>query len=307
MIDDGNGVLLAETDVDVDVDIENQTTLNEHELKLTRRYNATKDVVDIATPDTKPLTRTTTNYQLDDFEFNDTPLQIPNLHLLSCAPYNPLLQFNFLNFFHTCASILFTCTCLALCISTVSVSMYDAYIYPLLKESRQLLGMVSERNANSAYAYNHQNDFMYYKRTCGEEDSTADRQESLYWDANSTQDGESVDFADAMMRHGAGILPNLISPTLTVDLRNAILRMNAAEPIEKQFDLKESTNRWSLRLNPADTTHDPQLTVKRAMNKMASHKVIRHTLEELLGDDPALVDLKTIWQNRSLKIIHRTK
>ena len=244
---------------------------------------------------------------LFDCCMNYRNISIFNLHLLSCAPYNPLLQFNFLNFFHTCASILFTCTCLALCISTVSVLMYDAYIYPLLEESGQLLGMASERNANSAYAYNHRNDFTYYKRTCGEEDSTADRQESLYWDANSTQDDESVDFADAMMWHGAGILPNLISPTLTVDLCNAILRMNAAEPIEKQFDLKESTNRWSLRLNPADTTHDPQLTVKRAMNEMASHKVLRHTLEELLGDDPALVDLKTIWQNRSLKIIHRTK
>ena len=114
----------------------------------------------------------------------------------------------------------------------------------------------------------------------------------LIWNDDNKQDYH--DFSKMLQLHGAGMIPDLLSPEMTKELRCSGLRINANEPKHNQFDLKEKGNRWSLRLNPLDLTNDPHKSVQRALKEIAGHPVFRSTIENLLGDDPAIVEIAAI-------------
>ena len=135
-------------------------------------------------------------------------------------------------------------------------------------------------------------DFTFYPRTCDHTAVTSNSHVDLIWNEENAKD--FTDFSDLMMHHGAGMIEDLLSPAMSKELRDTILLMNIHEPIEKQFDLKERGQRWSLRLNPYDTKLDPNKSVQRALKEIATNPILKKTLVDLLGDDPAITEIAAI-------------
>lgn len=190
------------------------------------------------------------------------------------------------------ASFLLTVSVLATVFSYIVLDFHDVYVYPIIVETGQILGIESYYDERSNYLYYHRHDFTYYFRTCESREIFASDQSDLIWD--EVNKPLYTDFSELMQLHGAGMIPDLLSPNMTSELRGSVLRMNANEPTHKMFDLKEKGNRWSLRLNPLDLTNDPHRSVQRALKEIAAHPVFRTTLEQLLGDDPAIVEIAAI-------------
>jgi len=97
-----------------------------------------------------------------------------------------------------------------------------------------------------------------------------------------------------IMVQGAGMIFDILDADTTKELRKVIIRMNLAEPEEKQFDLKEPSHRWSLRLNPYDYKLDPEGIVRRAMKMIASNAILKNALEDILGPDPSINEVAAI-------------
>jgi len=190
------------------------------------------------------------------------------------------------------SSALVTVSVVCAVFSFIVLHLHDVYVYPIIEETGQILGIQSYYDEEAKYQYYHRHDFTYYFRTCESSEISATDQSMLIWNDDNKPDYH--DFSEMMQLHGAGMIPDLLSPEMTKELRGSVLRMNANEPKHKQFDLKEKGNRWSLRLNPSDLTNDPHKSVQRALKEIAGHQVFRSTIENLLGDDPAIVEIAAI-------------
>jgi len=178
----------------------------------------------------------------------------------------------------------------AFVLSHSTVYFFDEFVWPIIEDSGQVLAQ--ENTEESRELMNQRPDFTFYPRSCDYKAVTTNDHYDLIWNEDNAE--EFDDFSDLMMHHGAGVIEDLLSPAMTRELRDTILLMNEKEPIEKQFDLKERGNRWSLRLNPYDTELDPNKSVQRALKEIATHPTLKHALTDLLGDDPAITEIAAI-------------
>ena len=174
-------------------------------------------------------------------------------------------------------SYLFTTSCLY---------YRQTYISPLINKTGQ-----TYVHEEMDYEYNNMNNGLtYFLRECDADDITTISQDTITFQPHHTQ----PDFVDTIMRHGAGIYPSLLPSTTISKLREVILKMNYATSFDKMFSLKEHGNRWSLRLNPYDRRLDEEGVIQQALREVSENEVVRGTLEDILGDDPAMVELAAI-------------
>ena len=174
------------------------------------------------------------------------------------------------------------------------VHFIDKYVSVLINKTGQSLvhedKLYEWKNRNGAKTY--------ILRPCENDDITSHSQEDITLEVEDDVDNNNFattatasNFIEMIMHHGAGIIPNLLQAETTIRLRDVILRMNEAAPTNIQFDLKETGNRFSLKINPYDNKLDPDKIIQKSLKEIASHKILRKTLEGILGPDPALVEL----------------
>lgn len=90
-----------------------------------------------------------------------------------------------------------------------------------------------------------------------------------------------------MQRHGATLIPGLLTERTAQALREWILRQN--EISEDLIYVIENTNRWSF---PIRVDQDP--TVATALAELLSHAHLVDLLEDLCGPDPAVIEFTAI-------------
>jgi hypothetical protein len=156
---------------------------------------------------------------------------------------------------------------------------HDTYIEPYM----QSLRWTSERSAN-AYTYD------YF--TCQANDITALDPNQLILDPQ-----EPVAKAvDSMMHHGMGIFPNVLDATVADHLRQYVLWKNERIGVMDSIPVIQGHNRHSLGLDVTD--HE---TVRAALTQLVSNVLLTDTLQELLGDNPAIVEFSTITSSVGAK------
>ena len=178
----------------------------------------------------------------------------------------------------------------AFVLSHSAVYFFDAFVWPIIEDSGQLLALDESEEAQQLMKM--RSDFTFYPRTCDHSAVTSISFLDLIWNEDNAKD--FIDFSDLMMHHGVGVIEDLLSPAMSKELRDTILLMNIHEPIEKQFDLKERGQRWGLQVNPYDDKLDPNKSVQRGLKEIATNPVLKKTLGDLLGDDPAITEIAAI-------------
>ena len=181
------------------------------------------------------------------------------------------------------------------------IDIYDKYIYPILDYSDQYHSY-NEEDDDNLTIWNNRDTITYTERECGYIDSTGYTKDDITWTtddstitfANDKNKYYDTTFAELMMLHGAGIIPNLLSNNISKKLRDVIIQMNINEPKNKQFDLKEKDHRWSLRINPYNNKFDSNGVIRDSLKEIASNKILYDGLEELLGPNCAITELAAI-------------
>ena len=99
---------------------------------------------------------------------------------------------------------------------------------------------------------------------------------------------------EAIKIHGAGVFTNLISPKDAAELRKFVLKKNIqiGNNIHNNVDVvgvTENEHRWSFAFGANEDKSIPP-----ALRSIATNLVLKETLEDLLGSNPALIELSTI-------------
>jgi len=128
-------------------------------------------------------------------------------------------------------------------------------------------------------------EYTYYNRECLREDMTAFDASDLVIQPNAT----AAQSTEQMMRHGMGLIGSVLAPETTAKLRDYVLKRNAELTPAEAIPLDGEHNRWSFAIG---ATEDP--IVSTALREVATHPIVRPTLESLLGPDPAVVEITAI-------------
>jgi len=129
-------------------------------------------------------------------------------------------------------------------------------------------------------------EITYYKRHCYEHDVTTRDLTDLTAGPNATSD----QMVDQIMTHGALLFPDLLKRETALILRDFIRTKNANLRPGEAIDLGGAEdNRTSFGIGAND---HPILPV--ALREVASNAPLRNTLEQLLGVDPALIEITAI-------------
>jgi hypothetical protein len=129
------------------------------------------------------------------------------------------------------------------------------------------------------------NEFTYYDRVCTAEDIST-RNLSDLMISHHVSDKEAVDI---VRKHGAAVVPKLLSEPTMTKLREFVVRRSNTLPEERMLPVSQGHNRLSFTL---DATEDPIIAV--ALQEIASHPRFKPIMEGLLGPDPALSELSPI-------------
>ena len=158
-------------------------------------------------------------------------------------------------------------------VSASLLHIYDKYVTEILVASKW-------RRTNRL-----PNEYTYYKRECLREDMTAFDASGIAIRANST----AAQSTEQMMRHGMGLIGSVLTPDTTAELREFVMKRNAELTPAEAIPLDGEDNRWSFAIG---ATEDP--IVPTALREVATHPIVRPTLEGLLGPDPAVVEMTAI-------------
>lgn len=153
--------------------------------------------------------------------------------------------------------------------------LYDAYYIPLM-DALQWPGDTSRDETENTY----------YDRHCTANDITTRSAHDLIVPPNESARDASL----RTQKHGMTVFPKVVSDDHAASLRDYILHRNAALK-ETDMDyiwLISGNNRWSFKLG-ADAPGAADV-----LRDIAAHPKLRPTLEELMGDEPALVELTAI-------------
>lgn len=125
----------------------------------------------------------------------------------------------------------------------------------------------------------------YYDRTCNYRDITSQNPPDLLvqpsWSTKQT--------VESVMTHGAGLFRNVFTAETAAKVRDYVLKKNAEMDEKEMIYIQEAANRWTFAFGANEDEALPQ-----ALNEVASHPQLRPAIEELLGPNPAVVELYTI-------------
>lgn len=153
-------------------------------------------------------------------------------------------------------------------------NIHSTYFVPLYDRSERTFDQLHD-------------ELTYYHRECTAQDvSTDDLEADALLDSNEPT---SVS-VEKMMRHGTVIIPQVLTPETTKDLRQYIVDRSANLPKHEAFPMSQGERRLSYGI---DVTEHP--TVARAVQEVAQHDQTRKLMQSLLGDiDPANAEITII-------------
>ena len=129
----------------------------------------------------------------------------------------------------------------------------------------------------------------YYNRQCTEEDITTGNANDLLLSRKNITREEA---AHTMMTHGAVMIPNILSQDTAAKLRDYL---EGRHEVFKAGKLPFQENFWSeiSRLALALGADDDPI-VAQALSEVGSNTILKTTLEGILGEDPAIVEISTL-------------
>ena len=128
-------------------------------------------------------------------------------------------------------------------------------------------------------------EFTYYERHCDDSDiSTSSAQDFTLNKRSSVEDA-----VHTIMTHGVIKVPSVLSDDVSSALRSFILKRNQELTSHEHIPLDGPENRWSfaIGINEDDT-------VTAALKELNSNYILTNTLEKLLGENPAVVEITAI-------------
>ena len=151
-----------------------------------------------------------------------------------------------------------------------------------------------------------QEEFTYYERQCTEYDISTDNIQNLLLERrpvmnlnvsmehehpNTGSDPRMVPTAMRhMLRHGATVIPNVLTSDVVTALRDYVVRRNAAVTADERYPMSQGERRLSYGVDAAEDG-----AVATAIAHVANHPVVRPLLAALLGDDdPASAEITVI-------------
>jgi hypothetical protein len=129
-------------------------------------------------------------------------------------------------------------------------------------------------------------EFTYYDRSCSAYDLTTFDASDLVLQ-NTTSPKEAV---DTYMTHGGVLFPQILPPDTVQKLREHVVERNSHLSELEEIELSQGTNRKSFALDASEAD-----IVSLAIHQVASHPLLKETLQELVGDDdPAVSEITAI-------------
>mmetsp|Transcript_7089 Transcript_7089/g.14833 ORF Transcript_7089/g.14833 Transcript_7089/m.14833 type:complete len:998 (+) Transcript_7089:164-3157(+) len=133
-----------------------------------------------------------------------------------------------------------------------------------------------------------QHDMTYYRRFCDWTDITTTDSADLLVGSDSAAHAGRVP-VDVMMKHGAVVLKDVLRQDTASELRRYLERRNREDLRWSLNFTVETSGRVSLGLGAGDSP-----IVAEALRQIGTNPTLKHTLEELLGPDPAIVEISTM-------------
>lgn len=177
-------------------------------------------------------------------------------------------------------SILFLCF-LALAAAYCMQSIHDDYFVPVVERARRTDDDLLE-------------EFTYYQRECSAMDVTAGVEDAqdLFIRPDSKNYG-----VDQMMTHGSVLFPDLLSPETVGELRKFIVAKNAiVKGTPAEYPMSQGYQRVSYGI---EATEDS--SVVRALKEIHDNNELKHLLEGLIGENPALTEITAITASYGCK------
>lgn len=132
-------------------------------------------------------------------------------------------------------------------------------------------------------------EFTYYERQCNEYDLTTRNIRDLFLDGSAGAN-TVPNAVEQIMIHGGLVIPKVLQSETALQLREYIVRRNAAVTDEEAYPVSQGTNRLSYGIDP---TENP--AVARAVQEVANNPLILKILQNILGDvDPASTEVTAI-------------
>ena len=128
----------------------------------------------------------------------------------------------------------------------------------------------------------HEEDTYYYFR-CNATDITALEPEPLLASENLEKT------IDTVMLHGMAFFPDILDEQESLRFREFILERNMRIRVEENIPVIGHVHRWSFGLGATEDSSIPQV-----LKSIATNRLLTETMEELLGKNPAVVEMSTI-------------
>jgi ectoine hydroxylase-related dioxygenase (phytanoyl-CoA dioxygenase family) len=149
--------------------------------------------------------------------------------------------------------------------------VHDQYLVPQLN----VLKFTSERSVP---------DSTYYSRVCDASDMTTTNGADLFLPI----DASPKEAYGHQLKHGFTVFQSILKPETCEQLRNYIVTRNHQITEEESIFVIEGTNRYSFGLGTEE------ISVRNALMELGNSPRLRPALEEILGPDPALIELTAI-------------
>lgn len=132
---------------------------------------------------------------------------------------------------------------------------------------------------------NRTHDLSYYHRVCPLGHISTNIVEDLYIGEDFTTD----ECVEHMMVHGMSLYKDIIQPNTAQSLREYILEKNKNLNAKDAIGVIANKNRWSFGIGANDHP-----SVSKALNEIATNRVLRPALEKIAGDNPAMIEMTAI-------------
>lgn len=143
-----------------------------------------------------------------------------------------------------------------------------------------------DRHVLPRYYLSHEHSRSVPKRMCGPQVMTTDELEDIVMD----EDDSIYDMRRIVYKHGAAVIPDVLSNETTIKLRHAITSRHDQEQTgANDFFVLNREDRRRLLLNVNDDA-----IYGKALEEIATHEIMRPLIDQLAGPDAALVGLFSI-------------
>jgi hypothetical protein len=129
-------------------------------------------------------------------------------------------------------------------------------------------------------------DITYYGRQCTEEDITTRDSNDLM----IPPEASAEEAADIMMTHGAVLVQDILNTSTATALREYLESRHAIQDeLPWHEKMWAEIGRLSLGLGVGDAP-----IIAQALQEVATHPTLQRTLQGIVGDDPAIVEISTL-------------